>query len=111
MEAHIKQITDLYAKRRDLMCDSMEKYFPQEVKFNRPQGGLFTWVTLPEGIDAKALMRKAIAKNVAYVPGVIFYPNDGEVNHFRLNYSNMTEDRIVEGVKRLGELLHEELDK
>ena len=54
---------------------------------------------------------KAIAKNVAYVPGVIFYPNDGEVNHFRLNYSNMTEDRIVEGVKRLGELLHEELDK
>ena len=111
MEAHIKQITDLYAKRRDLMCDSMEKYFPKEVKFNRPQGGLFTWVTLPEGIDAKALMRKAIAKNVAYVPGVIFYPNDGEVNHFRLNYSNMTEDRIVEGVKRLGELLHEELDK
>ena len=111
MEAHIKQITDLYAKRRDLMCDSMEKYFPQEVKFNRPQGGLFTWVTLPEGIDAKALMRKAIAKNVAYVPGVIFYPNDGEVNHFRLNYSNMTEDRIVEGVKRLGELLHEEMDK
>ena len=56
-------------------------------------------------------MRKAIAKNVAYVPGVIFYPNDGEVNHFRLNYSNITEDRIVEGVKRLGELLHEELDK
>ncbi len=111
MEAHIAKITALYEKRRDLMCQSMEKYFPAEVSFTYPQGGLFTWVTLPEGMDATELMPKCLAKNVAYVPGGIFYPNGGNKNHFRLNYSNMPEDRIVEGIKRLGEVLKEELAK
>ena len=111
MDAHIKEINALYAKRRDLMCESMKKYFPAECKFTYPQGGLFTWVTLPEGMDAKELMPKCLAKDVAYVPGGIFYPNGGNGNHFRLNYSNMPEDRIVEGIKRLGEVLKEELSK
>ena len=111
MDAHIKEINALYAKRRDLMCESMKKYFPEECKFTYPQGGLFTWVTLPEGMDAKELMPKCLAKDVAYVPGGIFYPNGGNGNHFRLNYSNMPEDRIVEGIKRLGEVLKEELSK
>lgn len=111
MDAHIKEINALYAKRRDLMVNSIKEYFPAECKCTYPQGGLFTWVTLPEGMDAKELMPKCIAKNVAYVPGGIFYPNGGNANHFRLNYSNMTEDRIVEGIKRLGEVLKEELAK
>lgn len=111
MEAHIAKITALYAKRRDLMYQSMEKYFPEGVTFTYPKGGLFTWVTLPEGLDAKELMPKCLAKDVAYVPGGIFYPNGGNANHFRLNYSNMPEDRIVEGIKRLGDVLKEELAK
>ena len=111
MEAHIAKITALYAKRRDLMYQSMEKYFPEGVIFTYPKGGLFTWVTLPEGMDAKELMPKCLAKDVAYVPGGIFYPNGGNANHFRLNYSNMPEDRIVEGIKRLGDVLKEELAK
>lgn len=111
MEAHIARITALYAKRRDLMCDAMKTYFPADVTFTYPQGGLFTWVTLPDDVDAKKLMPKCIAQNVAYVPGDIFYPNGGHGNHFRLNYSNMPEDRIVEGIKRLGAVLAEELKK
>ena len=111
MEAHIAKITALYAKRRDLMYKYMEKYFPEGVTFTYPKGGLFTWVTLPEGMDAKELMPKCLAKDVAYVPGGIFYPNGGNANHFRLNYSNMPEDRIVEGIKRLGDVLKEELAK
>lgn len=110
MEAHIRKITDLYRKRRDIMCASMAKYFPDSVTFTYPKGGLFTWVTLPEHVDATALMPKCLARNVAYVPGGIFYPNGGRRNHFRLNYSNMPEERIVEGVKRLGEVLHAALD-
>lgn len=109
MDGHVRQINALYKKRRDLMCDSMAKYFPKECTFTRPQGGLFTWVTLPKNLDAKALMPKALAKYVAYVPGGIFYPNGGNGNHFRLNYSNMPEDRIVEGIKRLGDVLKEAL--
>ena len=60
-------------------------------------------------MDAKEMMPKVIAKQVAYVPGGIFYPNGGNANHFRLNYSNMPEDRIVEGIRRLGEVLKAEL--
>ena len=111
LDAHVKQIRELYGKRRTLMYDSMKKYFPEGVSFTYPEGGLFTWVTLPEGLDAKAMMPEVIEKKVAYVPGGAFYPNGGNANHFRLNYSNMPEDRIVEGIKRLADVLKEELAK
>ncbi|WP_301859491.1 PLP-dependent aminotransferase family protein [uncultured Megasphaera sp.] len=109
LDAHVDTIKALYAKRRNLMCDCMKQYFPENVTFTYPEGGLFTWVTLPEGIDAKAMMPKVVAKKVAYVPGGPFYPNGGNANHFRLNYSNMPEERIIEGVKRLADVLKEEL--
>ncbi|ERT57200.1 MULTISPECIES: PLP-dependent aminotransferase family protein [Megasphaera] len=111
LDAHVAKIKALYAKRRTLMCDSMKEYFPEGVTYTFPEGGLFTWVTLPEGMDAKEIMPKVLAKNVAYVPGGPFYPNGGNANHFRLNYSNMPEDRIVEGIKRLAEVLKEEMAK
>lgn len=111
LDEHVAKIKALYKKRRDLMCESMKKYFPEGITFTYPEGGLFTWVTLPEGMDAKELMPKVLAKNVAYVPGGPFYPHGGHANHFRLNYSNMPEDRIVEGIKRLADVLKEELAK
>lgn len=111
LDAHVEKIKDLYGKRRTLMYDSMKEYFPEGVTFTYPEGGLFTWVTLPENMDAKEIMPKVLEKNVAYVPGGPFYPNGGNANHFRLNYSNMPEDRIVEGIKRLGAVLKEEMGK
>ena len=111
IDAHIKDICALYGKRRTLMLDKMKEYFPAECKFTYPEGGLFTWVELPEGMDAKELMPKVLEKKVAYVPGGAFYPNGGGENHFRMNYSCMPEDKIIEGVKRLGDVLKEEIAK
>ena len=111
LDAHVEKIKALYGKRRTLMYDSMKEYFPEGVTFTYPEGGLFTWVTLPENMDAKEIMPKVLEKNGAYVPGGPFYPNGGNANHFRLNYSNMPEDRIVEGIKRLGAVLKEEMGK
>lgn len=105
LDAHIKKIIEVYKKRRDLMLDTMKKEFPENVKFTYPNGGLFTWVELPEGIDAAEVLKKALEEKVAFVPGGPFYPNGGNENHFRLNYSNMPEDRIIEGITRLGKVL------
>ena len=110
LDAHVSRLKELYRKRRTLLYDSIQKYFPAGVTATYPEGGLFLWVTLPEGMDAKALAPKAAARKVAYVPGAPFYPNGGHGNHLRLNFSTMQEDRIVEGVKLLGDLLREELE-
>ena len=108
LDAHVEKIKEVYGKRRTIMLDAMDEYFPEGIKFTRTDGGLFTWVTLPEGIDAAQLMKDGVLpNNVAYVPGEPFYPNGGNANHFRMNYSCMPEDKIVEGVKRLGKALHE----
>lgn len=107
LDEHIEKIKAVYVKRRDLMLKTMEEEFPKEVSFTRPEGGLFTWVTLPEHINARDLATKAIEKKVAFVPGGSFFPNGGNENTFRLNYSNMDEERIVIGVKRLAESIKE----
>lgn len=105
IEEHIEKIKVLYKNRRDLMLKTMEEEFPEEVQYTYPKGGLFTWVILPEHISARDLATKALEKNVAFVPGGSFFPNEARENTFRMNYSNMDDDRIVEGVKRLGEVI------
>jgi len=107
LEAHIERIKEVYKKRKDLMIKTMEEEFPEGVTWTDPEGGLFTWVVLPENLNARDIAVKALEKNVAYVPGGAFFPNGGHENTFRMNYSNMPEDRIVEGIKRLGEVLRE----
>lgn len=107
IEEHIEKLKQVYKKRKDLMIKTMEEEFPEGVKFTDPEGGLFTWVVLPEHINARELAVKALEKNVAFVPGGSFFPNGGNENTFRMNYSNMDEERIVEGVKRLGEVLRQ----
>ncbi|WP_346878800.1 MULTISPECIES: PLP-dependent aminotransferase family protein [unclassified Clostridium] len=106
LDDHIKSIIEVYRVRRDLMIDSMKKYFPEDVKYTYPSGGLFTWVELRKDLDSASIMEDALKENVAYVPGASFFPNGGKKNFFRLNYSNMPEDKIVEGIKRLGKVLH-----
>lgn len=105
LEKHIESIKVVYAKRRDLMLDSIKKYFPADVKYTVPTGGLFTWIELKEGLDAAVVLQEALKENVAYVPGGSFFPNGGHPNFFRMNYSCMPEDKIVEGIKRLGKVL------
>lgn len=107
IEEHIEKIKVVYKKRRDLMMKTMEEEFPKEVKFTYPEGGLFTWVVLPEHMNAREIAVKALEENVAFVPGGSFFPNGGNENTFRMNYSSMDEERIVEGVKRLGKVLRE----
>ena len=105
IDAHIQKIRASYKKRRDAMIQTMEKEFPSTIKFTHPKGGLFTWVELPEGINARDVLVKSLENRVAFVPGGAFYPNGGMENTMRLNFSNMPEERIVEGIKRLAKVL------
>ena len=107
IDKHIEKLKEVYKRRRDLMLKTMEEEFPEDVKFTYPEGGLFTWVVLPEHINARDLAVKALEKNVAFVPGGSFFPNGGNENTLRMNYSNMDEARIVEGVKRLAQAIKE----
>ena len=111
LDEHVRSIREIYGYRRDVMLDSLERYFPEGAKWTKPQGGLFLWVTLPEEIDTLALMPRALAKNVAYVPGSAFYADDGQNNTFRLNFSNAQPEMIEEGIRRLGQVLEETLSK
>jgi 2-aminoadipate transaminase len=107
LDAHVEKIRQVYRHRRTLMMQSMKEYFPEEVKYTYPSGGLFTWAVLPASLNARDVMLKALEKNVAFVPGGSFFPNGGQENTMRINYSNMPDDLIVEGIRRLGEVLHE----
>lgn len=105
LNEHIEKIKVVYKNRRDLMIDGIKKYFPEGIKYTFPTGGLFTWVELKEGLDASDVLKEALKENVAYVPGGSFFPNGGHPNFFRMNYSCMDEEKIVEGIKRLGKVL------
>ncbi len=109
LDAHVEKIKVTYKKRRDLMLECMEKEFPEGVSFTHPKGGLFTWVKLPEHLNAQELMKKCVDNKVAYVPGGFFFPEGNKENYFRLNYSSCKEDKIIEGIKRLGNVLKDEL--
>lgn len=104
-EVHISKIKELYQEQAQAMMDAMEKYFPAAVKYTRPHGGMFLWVTLPEGVSAMELFPKALEKKVAFVPGDPFYINIENANTMRLNYTNADCATIEEGIRRLGELL------
>ncbi|OAA95134.1 PLP-dependent aminotransferase family protein [Clostridium coskatii] len=105
IEEHIQKIKEVYRHRRELMIQCIEKYFPKDIKHTLPDGGLFIWIQLPSNMDASDIFTKAIKNNVAFVAGESFFPNANFKNSFRLNYSNMPDDRIIEGIKRLGEVL------
>ena len=100
-EGNLARLTELYRQRRNAMVAALETMMPAGVSFTRPQGGLFLWVKLPERIKALELLKRCLDQNVAFVPGDSFFPNGGVENTLRLNYSNMPEERIREGIARL----------
>lgn len=107
IDKHIKKIVEVYRKRRDIAVRSIECYFPKNIKFTHPEGGLFTWIELPEGVSARNILEKCLEKKIAFVPGGSFFPNENKENTFRINYSNMPEDRIEKGLQILGEVIKE----
>ena len=107
MDKHIEKIKQLYKSQAGAMVGAMEEYFPENVKFTRPEGGMFTWVELEEGKDVLGLFDKAIAKKVAFVPGHPFYVNPDRVNTLRLNYTNADSETIKTGIRRLADAMSE----
>jgi 2-aminoadipate transaminase len=107
LDARIEDLKEVYRKRRDLMVSEMKKNFPEGVKIFVPQGGLFVWLEFPRNINTTELMIKALEKNVAFVPGDPFYPNGGGENTCRFSFSNMPDDKIIEGIRRMGEVVRE----
>lgn len=105
LEVHIAKIKALYKEQAQAMMDAMDKYFPASVKYTKPHGGMFLWVTLPEGVSAMSLFPRALEKKVAFVPGDPFYIGVKDANTMRLNYTNADCGTIEEGIRRLGELL------
>lgn len=104
LEPHVEKVIANYREKRDVMLQAMEDEFPDGVTWTHPDGGLFLWVTLPKGVSSKELFPKAVEQKVAYVPGQPFYPHGENQNSLRLNFSTMSSELIVEGIRRLGSL-------
>jgi len=111
LDEHVKLIRKVYRERRDEMLSALTDFFPAEATWTRPLGGLFLWVTLPEGMNSRQLFQAALEQNVAFVPGDSFYAHDGHEGsrHLRLNFSNATGDQIREGIRRLSVALKSQM--
>ncbi len=105
LDGHIARLRRVYRERRDAMLAALARYFPPEARWTRPEGGLFLWVTLPEGVDTRALLASALERGVAFVPGSAFHAaRDGGQGErsLRLNFSHADPERIDDGLRRLG---------
>ncbi len=111
LEEHVPVIRALYRERRDAMLTALNEYFPDNVHWTHPQGGLFLWVTVPEGIDTAQLLDDALEYRIAFVPGAAFHADGGGANTMRLSFSNVNQEQIEEGIHRLGKLLHKHMLK
>jgi 2-aminoadipate transaminase len=109
LDRHIPLIRSLYRERCAAMLDALQEHFPTQVTWNRPEGGMFIWLQLPEGMNSVALLEKAIERNVAFVPGAPFFANDPEPNTLRLSFVTVPPEKIARGIGILGNLIAEEL--
>jgi 2-aminoadipate transaminase len=105
IDAHIRKIQATYGKRCRLMQDLIREQFPASVRCTRPEGGMFVWVTLPEGISSMNVFDAAIKEQVAVLPGIPFYIDGGGDNTLRINFSNSSEEKIREGIGRLARVI------
>ena len=110
LDRHVKRIRDVYGVRRNAMLAALERHFPEGVRWTKPEGGLFLWITLPEGFDSTHLLREALEREkVAFVPGASFFPRGGGERTCRLNFSYCSPDVIDEGIRRLGDVVKRRL--
>jgi len=105
LDEHVKEIKETYRQRRDAMLAAMDQRFPDGTTWTRPQGGLFLWVRLPEGVDCEELIKEAIEQKVAFVPGTAFYADGSGHDSLRLTFATCPSDMIDEGIKRLGKAI------
>ena len=107
LDRHIKLLQQVYRERRDIMLSSLAHYFPSNIQWTHPNGGLFLWTTLSPNLDAEDLLRAAIESRVVFDPGHPFHPRGGGHNTMRLNFSNAKLEDIKQGIQKLGEVIRE----
>ena len=108
-EGYLATLRDLYRHRRDVMLEALAEHLPPEATWTKPQGGLFLWATLPDYLDTTDLLARALSRNVAFVPGRAAYLDGRGGSSMRLNFSSVDDDTIREGVRRIGEVIREQV--
>jgi 2-aminoadipate transaminase len=106
---YVDDLIGIYRARRDAMVGAMAEYFPHGATWTKPEGGLFVWATMPDVLNTEDLLAKALSKGVAFVPGTAAYVDGRGASSMRLNFSGVREDRIIEGIRRIGEAASEQL--
>ncbi|MGE5635457.1 MAG: PLP-dependent aminotransferase family protein [Nocardioidaceae bacterium] len=107
---YVDSVTEIYRARRDAMLDALAEHFPPQAEWTRPAGGLFLWATLPDFIDTTDLLARALRQNVAFVPGTGAFLDGRGRSSMRLNFSGSTSEAIREGIRRIGEVITEQLE-
>ena len=108
-QGHVGRLCRVYGERRQAMLSALERHFPAETRWTRPDGGMFLWVELPEHISAEELFEEALSERVAFVPGTSFYAGHKKLNFMRLNFSNQKPEMIEEGIRRISNVLKRRL--
>jgi len=108
-DQYVRSLIEIYRRRRDVMLDALAEQFPHEAEWTHPQGGLFVWATLPDYIDTTDLLARALEEHVAFVPGRAAYVDGRGGSSMRLNFSGVGEEEIREGVRRIGEIVREQV--
>jgi 2-aminoadipate transaminase len=108
-EEYVRSLIEIYRRRRDVMLDALAEHFPREAEWTHPQGGLFIWATLPDYIDTTDLLARALDEHVAFVPGRAAFLDGRGGSSMRLNFSGVDESQIREGIRRLGEVVREQV--
>ena len=108
-EEYVRSLIEIYRRRRDVMFDALAEHFPREAHWTHPQGGLFIWATLPDYIDTNDLLARVLEEHVAFVPGRAAYVDGRGGSSMRLNFSGVGEDEIREGIRRIGEVVREQV--
>jgi 2-aminoadipate transaminase len=106
---YVLSLIEIYRRRRDVMLDALAEHFPREAEWTHPQGGLFIWATLPDYIDTTDLLARALEEHVAFVPGRAAFVDGRGGSSMRLNFSGADEDEIREGIRRIGEVVREQV--
>jgi 2-aminoadipate transaminase len=109
-ENYVRSVNEIYRRRRDVMLDALAEHFPREAEWTHPEGGLFIWATLPDYIDTTDLLARALEEHVAFVPGRAAFVDGRGGSAMRLNFSGVGEDEIYEGIRRIGEVVREQVE-